>query len=90
VKPSEDEGRQLRVALTRRAALFGVLTVGALLISAVNIIALIHALWHPMGALAMPLYLLFAVTGLLAAVNFRRTRRRALEYRDHPERFLQE
>ncbi len=90
MRPSNEEWRQFQAALTRRAALFGVLAVIALLISVTNVIALIHALWHPMGALAMPLYLLFAVTGLLAAVSFRRTRRRALEYRDHPERFLQE
>jgi len=78
------------VALTRRAALFGALALIALLISVVNVLALIHAFWQPMGVFNMPLYLLFAVTALWAAVNFSRTRRRALEYRDHPERFLQE
>ncbi len=86
----EREHQRLYVALTRRATLFGALALIALIISAVNFLALIHAFWQPMGVFNMPLYLLFAVVALWAAVNFLRTRRRALEYRDHPERFLDE
>ncbi len=86
----ERERRRLYAALTRRAALFGALAVVALLISVVNLLALVHAFWQPMGVFNMPLYLLFAMAALWAAVNFLRTRRRALEYRDHPERFIEE
>jgi len=86
----EPEHRRLHGALTRRALLFGALALVAILISAVNILALVHAFWRPMGVVAMPLYMLFAVVALWAAVNFWRTRRRALDYRDHPERFLDE
>lgn len=86
----EREREHFRRALGRRAALFGMLALVALLISGVNLLALIWAFWQPMGVFQMPLYLLFAVTALWAAVNFLRTRRRALEYRDHPEQFLEE
>lgn len=86
----EREQQRLYVALTRRALLFGALALIALVISAVNFLALIHAFWQPMGVFNMPLYLLFAVVALWAAVNFFRTRRRTLEYRDHPERFFEE
>ncbi len=86
----EREQQRLHMALTRRAMLFGALALIALVISAVNFLALIHAFWQPMGVFNMPLYLLFAVVALWAAVNFFRTRRRTLEYRDHPERFFEE
>ncbi|GBC81648.1 hypothetical protein HRbin10_00760 [bacterium HR10] len=90
MRSSDQEWRHQQAALTRRAHLFGALAVIALVIGATNLLALIHAFWQPMGVFNMPLYLLFAVTALWAAVNFLRTRRRALAYRDHPERFSEE
>ena len=81
---SEDaRRRQIYVSLTRRAGLYGGLAVIASIIAVVNFVAVVTSVWQPMGVLNLPVHLLFAVTALLAALSFRRTRQRALYYRDH-------
>lgn len=57
----------------------------ALVISVLNFVAVIKSFWQPMGAFNLPIYLLFAVTALFAAVSFLKTRRRVLYSRDHTE-----
>ncbi|HXF04509.1 MAG TPA: hypothetical protein VNM72_03740 [Blastocatellia bacterium] len=75
--------QQLYLSLTRRAGLYGGLAIIASIIAVVNFAAVITSVWRPMGVLNLPVHLLFAVTALLAALSFRRTRQRALYYRDH-------
>jgi membrane protein implicated in regulation of membrane protease activity len=75
--------RQAYLRLTSQARLYGGLAVIALIIAVVNFLAVITSLWRPMGVLNLPVHLLFAVTALLAAVSFRRTRQRTLYDRDH-------
>jgi hypothetical protein len=87
---SKPDRRQERAALTRQSLLYGGLAVAALTISAVNVLAILRLLWNPAGALALPVYLLFAAASLLAAVSFLRTRSHVLQYRDHPDQLDEE
>lgn len=83
IEPDDARRRQIYLSLTRRAGLYGGLAVIASIIAVVNFVAVVTAVWRPMGVLNLPVHLLFAVTALLAALSFRRTRQRTLYYRDH-------
>jgi hypothetical protein len=77
--------KQRQSALTRRAVLYAGLAVVALIIFAVNLLAVIGTFWEPSRLLTLPLYMMFAAVSLWAGVNFLHTRSRVLFYRDHPE-----
>ncbi|MBI3951166.1 MAG: hypothetical protein HY314_12015 [Acidobacteria bacterium] len=82
--------RQQRAALTRRAVLYGSMAVGALVICAANLVAIVGTFWEPSRLLTLPLYLMFAAVSLWAGVNFLQTRSRVLFYRDHPDQIEDE
>lgn len=75
--------KQRHTALTRRAALYGSLAVAALIICAVNLLAIIGIFWEPSRLLALPVYMMFAAVSLWASVNFLQTRSKILFDRDH-------
>jgi len=89
VKTNRDE-RQRQAALTRQAILYGGLAIAALVIFAVNVLAILRLFWQPAGVLALPIYMLFAAVSLLASVNFFRTRSKVLYYRDHLDQMDEE
>ena len=77
--------KQRRATLTRQAVLYGSLAVAALIVCAVNLLAIVGTFWEPSRLLTLPLYMMFAAVSLWASVNFLQTRSKLLFDRDHPE-----
>lgn len=84
IESNQVQKRQ-RAALTRQALLYGGLAVAALMICAVNLVAIVGVLWQPSRVLALPIYMMFAAVSLWACVSFLQTRSKVLYYRDHPD-----
>lgn len=76
--------KRRRASLTWKASLYGSLAIGALLISALNVLALIGTFWEPTHLLLLPLYMMLAVVSLWAGVSFLQTRSKLLSSRDAP------